>query len=811
LSAGGLRRQRKINSRRIAHQAPEPVNPPYLFDTPSNVGYRIDARFHTLPLMIPGRVNSLLIHPPLLIVLLSIALVLSSCPSAEGRVDSVSVPTEIKSTEFTILANGKPIDVAHAAASYSFASIDATGPVKISISASQDGFWDHGVDIQPWRLGIRPLRKGRTIEFLLRNPAKLSISRPEYFLNRATMLFLFVSRPPALPSKQVTAKAGFHFVGPGVHRQSLNPKSGDTWYLAPGSVIFGSLNLWKVQNVTVTGRGVIVYDGPQNPEDDDGWMQKPDWHCIGALEAHHIHISGLTCVVRSRTWSIQMKDSADFEYDDLRVIGGNPGNANQDGMDWLGGGNTVVRDSFFRASDDVLAMQGNWDGYEHDALVAPGHDVSNILVENSVLSTSISNIVRAGWPQKTFNSRNFTLRDSDILHGGIGSCGLPFALFTFWGAQGAKGQHSGYTFENLWLDDWYSLFQIEQDEPDLRGFTFHNIWALGQPPLIASRLQGQVKDVHLENVKYGQSTVTANTDVPTDVTGGAQQPTYSGSDNGLRAAFRVAPEVLEPETRATFTADAIAGRGAATARYTWFFGDGTSARGRSVRHRYTDAMGTELDGTDASGKGGTGSGGFRVMLQVEDKQGHEDWAEQNVAVVGRWRDPAAKVKSLPGLQYHIYPGTWPELPAFATEAPTSGGVASKLTEVNTGGFTRFAIVYEGFIEVPRDGGYSFSLMARDGARLVIDGQALAQTGPPFGEVCGSPVNALRYARGTIGLRAGKHLLRLEALESMSPGSPRLIWEGPGIGISDVPASALSHANVAVLIPKPSPPVSTVSP
>ena len=87
----------------------------------------------------------------------------------------------------------------------------------------------------------------------------------------------------------------------------------------------------------------------------------------------------------------------------------------------------------------------------------------NILIENSVLSTSISNIVRAGWPRKTFNSRNFTLRDSDILHGGIGACGQSFGLLGFWGANGAKGDHSDYTFENLFLDNWYSLVQMEQE------------------------------------------------------------------------------------------------------------------------------------------------------------------------------------------------------------------------------------------------------------------------------------------------------------------------------------------------------------
>ena len=69
---------------------------------------------------------------------------------------------------------------------------------------------------------------------------------------------------------------------------------------------------------------------------------------------------------------------------------------------------------------------------------APGTIVHNIVIENSELSTSISNIVRAGWPRKIFNSRNFTLRNSDILHAGIGACGQTFGLLGFWGAHGAQ-------------------------------------------------------------------------------------------------------------------------------------------------------------------------------------------------------------------------------------------------------------------------------------------------------------------------------------------------------------------------------------
>lgn len=793
---------------RLPSVASKTSRPLFVFSDTPKWGFPRKAGEGRLRSTIPGRLNSLFTYRLLSLVSL-FCLVVSTCQFAGARVLPVPVPQQLRSSQFTVQVDGRPVDVAHAASSYDYVSIDATGPVKIAVTASQNGFWDQGVDIQPWRMGIRPVRTGRTIQFQLKDPAKISISRPQDFLNHAIMLFVFVSRPPPEPAKRVVAQPGYHFVEPGIHRESLNPKSGETWNLAPGAVIFGSLNLWNVQNVTVLGRGVIVHDGPQNPADDDGWMQKQDWHCIGALNAHHIRITGLTCLVRSRTWSIQMKDSTDFEYDDLRVIGGNPGNANQDGMDWLGGGYTTVRDSFFRTSDDVFAIQGNWDGYGHGNMVKPGHDVSNILVEHSVLSTSISNILRTGWPEKIFNSHNVTLRDSDILHGGIGSCGPPFAIFTFWGSNGAKGDHSGYTFENLWLDDWYSLFQLEQEQPGLHGFTFRNIWALGQPPLASSRLQGQVKDVRLENVKYGQRIVTSDGSVPLLVSGGAQQPTFVAGEKSVRAVFQVSPEVIQPGVTATFTADPTT---SSHVRYKWFFGDGSTAQGRQVRHRFADAKGTELNTDDANG-----TGSFRVLLHVQDtkgdKQGNEDWAEQNVAVVGHWHDagsldPAGK-PTLSGLEYGIYPGTWPELPSFAGTTPTVTGITPDLARADAGGFTRFAIVYDGFLQVPAEGGYSFALLARDGARLVIDGQPVTQTGPPFSEVCSSPVNAVRYARGTIGLRAGKHTLHLEALESMSPASPRLLWEGPGVGLADVPAQAFSHLNVVRVEPKPAIPISTV--
>ena len=87
-------------------------------------------------------------------------------------------------------------------------------------------------------------------------------------------------------------------------------------------------------------------------------MHKPDWHVIVMDNASNIEIEGITGIAHSRTWMVQMRDSHQITFRNVKIIGGNVGNANQDGMDWLGGGDTLVQDSFFRASDDIFAMYG---------------------------------------------------------------------------------------------------------------------------------------------------------------------------------------------------------------------------------------------------------------------------------------------------------------------------------------------------------------------------------------------------------------------------------------------------------------------
>ncbi len=520
------------------------------------------------------------------------ALLCAASALARGPAVFAPIPPEVRSTHYTVTIDGHRTPVVHAAENLYLLNFDTAGPVAVSVTAQDPHFWDRGVEVQPMRLGIRPVRHGATITFPLDRPEKISISGPGDRFAEADMLFLFANPPD---TSGITAHSpAVRWYSPGVHRESIDARSGDTIYLAPGAVIFGSLNLWRVHDVRVLGRGMIVYDGPQNPADDDSWLSKPNWHAIVMRDAQNIEISGITTVVRSRTWQIQMKDSRHIGFYNFKAVAATAADANQDGLDWLGGGDTTVRDSFFRASDDVFAMYGNWEGYSDAALHTPGPDVTNITIEHTIASNSISNTVRSAWPEKIGSSAHFHMRDIDVLHTGSGDCKVPFAFFELWADPNGVGRHTDYSFENIRLEDWYSLFQIRYPNPEVRNVRFKNVWAMDGPGMVASTLSGDVRQVSLAD--------TAETEGrPPELLNGAAPPVVE--PDLLDGSFAYTPGLLKPGQPVAFTA---AAPGAQGRRFEWLFGDGTRAVGRSVTHRFPDAQGTLLDG----------SGRFRVLLHI---------------------------------------------------------------------------------------------------------------------------------------------------------------------------------------------------
>jgi hypothetical protein len=512
-------------------------------------------------------------------------------------------------------------------------------------------------------------------------------------------------------------------------------------------------------------------------------MHKRNWHCIVMDEAHDISISDITCVVRSRTWQIQMKDSRQIIYDNVKVIGANAGNANADGMDWLGGGDTIVRNSFLRAADDVFALYTSWEGYGPKAFAVKGSPVTNISVENVEVSTSISNIVRAGWPRKNFEGGNFTMKHSDVLHMGIGGCGVPFALLELWADPEGRGQSSGYRFEDIRLEDWYSLFNVEQPTP-VRNIHFTDIAGLNQASLVPSALKGDVAGLTLDNVDLGGTRVQSASDVPVSFAEDVVPVTVSNT--GPKVQVKRSAGWLRPRQSVSFEAKPEGSSN--LLHYSWILGDGTVKSGRKIKHRFRDAEGTLLDG----------SGLYRVLLHVSNDIGRNTWV--SVPTVIRESANLALTASAgkPGIAYRVEPLAGIRSNAATasldsdTAAASSGTAASFALVAIEHPAQDYALALTSDVNVPEDGGYQFMVISNDASAIVLDGTPLGEALSPFPQVCGLAGNAARPLTVVTELAKGLHHLEVKETHTTGTDNFQVLWRPPGLGWEPIPAERLSH-------------------
>ncbi|WP_298064238.1 family 20 glycosylhydrolase, partial [uncultured Rikenella sp.] len=83
------------------------------------------------------------------------------------------------------------------------------------------------------------------------------------------------------------------------------------------------------------------------------------------------------------------------------------------------------------------------------------------------------------------------------------------------------------------------------------------------------------------------------------------------------------------------------------------------------------------------------------------------------------------------------------------------------------------LIYEGYIEVPQDGIYTFSLMSNDGSRLYVDGGLLIDNDGPHGDV---RLTAQR------ALATGWHKVRVEYFDMNNGGMLSLQWASPTVTV-----------------------------
>ncbi len=143
-----------------------------------------------------------------------------------------------------------------------------------------------------------------------------------------------------------------------------------------------------------------------------------------------------------------------------------------------------------------------------------------------------------------------------------------------------------------------------------------------------------------------------------------------------------------------------------------------------------------------------------------------------------------------GVRVSIYDGNFSLLPDFDTLTPRTTIVQPDLSLGGRAGTDLFALRFEGTLDVPAAGAWTFRTTSDDGSRLLIDGVVVVDNDGLHG--------ATEVAR-TITLDAGPHAIEVQFFEASGGDVLVVEWEGPGTPREVIPASALTTPDGAVLL------------
>lgn len=147
--------------------------------------------------------------------------------------------------------------------------------------------------------------------------------------------------------------------------------------------------------------------------------------------------------------------------------------------------------------------------------------------------------------------------------------------------------------------------------------------------------------------------------------------------------------------------------------------------------------------------------------------------------------PAREVQSgKPGLRYRYYEGKWSLLPDFTTLTPVREGTVTTVNEAEAQPRADyFALVLEGFVDLPATDTYTFYTRSDDGSKLYIDGQLVVDNDGDHGAF---------WQYGKTILEKGKHEIRIEYFEGAGSQMLRAGLVDPDLGKVPFHPGQLSH-------------------
>ncbi len=175
--------------------------------------------------------------------------------------------------------------------------------------------------------------------------------------------------------------------------------------------------------------------------------------------------------------------------------------------------------------------------------------------------------------------------------------------------------------------------------------------------------------------------------------------------------------------------------------------------------KWWDGWTSGLELTDIKGVGGT----MTMMAKVTPQSGPQP-VQPTIPLVS-------------GLAYNYYTGTFTRLYDFQKTTPATTGTN---TNINTSVYTgdNFALQYNGFIDIPASGNYSFQLTSDDGSALWIGNQLIVDN---------DGQHTSRTYTGDIALNKGKYPIKVDYFDYTSSQTLVVKWKIPGTSVySSIP-------------------------
>ncbi len=163
------------------------------------------------------------------------------------------------------------------------------------------------------------------------------------------------------------------------------------------------------------------------------------------------------------------------------------------------------------------------------------------------------------------------------------------------------------------------------------------------------------------------------------------------------------------------------------------------------------------------------------------------------------REPENPATTLGGLNYKYYQGLWDVLPNFNALTPAKTGSVANFDLSPRTVNDNFGFAYEGYVQVPSDGTYTFYTSSDDGSKLYIGSTEVVNN---------DGLHGAQERSGSLALKAGKHALRVVFFEQWGGELLEVRYQGPTIAKQLIPASALSRLSATS---NQSPSVSLTSP